>query len=401
MNMAKLKEINKLAFVVPSLYGSPRKLSSSVENLPNWEELERNKKTFQLSWDRILTKIQDQMQLASRETYKAILYVDLIPGHLIPNLIILINKSDHRLDDLIKRLNSSFSNVVPISFLFRPSLSNVVNHNLFSMGIQKYSSVITDSGWHGLVSSVIEDSPKFDQLAAEFCPGKQIENLSQSFLALVKDILKADKKARMFDGNISKFARVLKYHEPLTEELVSKLDNYLGFFIASDDSWEGKVVSDDYSAVRLLFFFMNELKLSHVELPPNAMKIYEQRKNLDKAIDMLNAQEPDRGNFWREYMPFANRVVSKSSSGIVAVAFFFGSTVIVEFAPSGNAAYVYKREVFEKELLKASDLRRWKNKNITMPIRRFTREDGTLYHHKSWQHQFRRLIDNIIRKRNV
>jgi hypothetical protein len=131
------------------------------------------------------------------------------------------------------------------------------------------------------------------------------------------------------------------------------------------------------------------------------MKIYEQRKNLDKAIDMLNAQEPDRGNFWREYMPFANRVVSKSSSGIVAVAFFFGSTVIVEFAPSGNAAYVYKREVFEKELLKASDLRRWKNKNITMPIRRFTREDGTLYHHKSWQHQFRRLIDNIIRKRNV
>ena len=131
-------------------------------------------------------------------------------------------------------------------------------------------------------------------------------------------------------------------------------------------------------------------------MPTNIKRIFNQRQILKKAIELLNEKEPDRGNFWVEYMPKANRVIPKDGGRDVAVAFFFNNYVIVEFAPSGNAAYLYKRDVFEKNLLKSRDILGWKSKKDTHVIPDFTRKDGTLYHTPDWQENFSSVLNVLI-----
>ena len=100
-------------------------------------------------------------------------------------------------------------------------------------------------------------------------------------------------------------------------------------------------------------------------------------------------------------MPLASKVIPKRLGRVVAVAFYFGDTVIVEFAPKGNAAYVYKADKFEKILsAKTNDISIWKDSSLTLK-NPFTNSRGTKHHHRGWKDQFKLMINHYIRNQNV
>ena len=398
--MKSKTDIQKINFDVPVSYGNAKKLQTSTRELPNWDERARASKSFNLGWKKILGKISSREDLTKRELRKALVYFDSIPEELTANLkFILINFTrEDALTPIIDQLNRKYFNIMPIRFLLDEKLTNKFGEQYFLKGLVKFKAQIKQSGWQGLLLAINDSSSSFELIKNDFYSSDTPELFSESFGKLIEGLVECDWKANLFTHNVLDYISTLKDFGAKHTDLMENFDRYLGFYLDIDHSWEGKVISDDYIVVKLMNYFLREFNINSSQLPVNALKVFNQRKNLEKAIDLLNKQEPDRGNFWKKYMPFASRVMHQKSFSTVAVAFFFKNIVIVEFAPAGNAAYVYKRDIFEKYLLNSKTVMGWKRKEYTHKIRYFTRNDGTLYHIRNWQNDFSRILDTIVRK---
>ena len=328
---------------------------------------------------------------------KAILYFNLVPTELVGKLqYIIANEKSGALKPIILKLNRNFSSISPIKLFLEIDSLDGFNKKNFLPGLMRFKSEIAQNGWEGLLKGIVESPLEFNEIVREF--SVNIGSHDTSTVSLMKGIVEFDKEAKKFENYVIDYAEFLLLRDESKEYISEKFDHYLGLFLQRDESWEGKVISDDYSPVKLLRFYFDKLGHVYDSLPPNTKRVSDQRKNLEKAIELLNEEEPDRGNFWKKYMPAANRVIPKRGKNEVAVAFFFGNIVIVEFAPSGNAAYVYKRNIFEKNLLDSGTALGWKSKTHAHIIRNFTRSDGTLYHIQGWQDRFARAVKALIRR---
>jgi hypothetical protein len=385
-------------FAVPSTYGESSLLRGSVKQLPNWDEQIKNSKSFQATWERILEKISQNESLKPRELSKSLLFLDLVPEKIVSNLkqIILKDGDYEVLSPVIEKLNRGFINILPIQFLMDEDIVAKFGSEHFIKGLRLLSNEIVTGGWNGLIGGIIERGLEYHNIRENFLSNVGNDIQTESFTELIKGVIEYDKTAKLFLSNAVRFIDYLNRTDTETSFLIAQFDNYLSLYLKNDLSWEGKVISDDYEPVMLLKFYLITLNLESHQLPKTLKKIFDQREKLDDAITLLNRTQ-ERGDFWKEYMPFASRVVPKKGSNTVAVAFYFRDIVIVEFAPSGNAAYVYKKDEFEKHLLNSSSVLGWKNKELAHTIRNFTRSDGTLYHVQNWQRDFSRALDAFIK----
>ena len=393
------KDIQEINFKVPIEYSNAGELKEATKSLPDWEDKSCELKTFSLGWERILSKIKTGENLSQRELSKAVLYFNLVPVKLVEKLqyIIIANEKTGALEPIISKLNRKFSSILPVKLFLEIDVLERFNKKNFLSGLMRFKIEIVQSGWEGLLKGVVESQLDFNGIVREFSGNNEAYDSSMVFL--IKGIVEFDKEVKKFENCVIECAEYLLLREESNDYISEKFDHYLGLFLQSDESWEGKVISDNYAPVKLLRFYFDKLGHDHDSLPENAKRVFAQRENLKKSIDLLNQEEPDRGNFWKKYMPAANRVIPKRGKNKVAVAFFFGNIVIVEFAPSGNAAYVYKRDVFENNLLDLETASDWKSKNHTHVIRGFTRDDGTLYHFQRWQRKFSVALNALIGKK--
>ena len=397
--MAKLKEdIQRINFEVPIEYSNAKALKEAAKTLPDWDAKTRESKTFNIGWERIIAKIKTGEILTPRELSKAILYFDLVPSNLVEKLqyIVIANEKSGTLEPIVSKLNRNFSSILPIKMFLEIDVMEEFNGKNFLSGLNRFKTDIVQDGWEGLLKGIVNSQLSFSETLSEFSTNN--ESYETSMVSLAKGIVEFDKDVRKFETCGIEIAEFLYSKEESKDYISEKFDFYLGLFLLQDESWEGKVISDDYAPVKLLRLYFDKLGHVYDSLPVNLKRVFDQRKNLEKAIELLNQQEPDRGNFWKKYMPAANRVIPKRGRSEVAVAFFFGDIVIVEFAPSGNAAYVYKRDVFEKNLLNSRTALGWKSKTYTHTIRNFTRTDGTLHHVQGWQGKFSVALNALIRK---
>ena len=397
-NMMKLKEnFQAINFNVPETYSDAKSLMGVTSVLRDWDQLKHRSKLFNFSWQKIIQKIKIGKQLTDKEIFKAVLYFRLIPSEIVENLerLVINNENSEILKKIALYLNNNFKSISSIRFFLNIMELDEFNKSNFSNGIILFQSEIIQYGWEGLVDGVIRSNLNFDKMMSAFSVNNKTPR--ESVVALIKGVLQLDTNAIKFDKYAVAYAKYLLESNESNLYISEKFDSYLGCFLKRDTSWEGKVISNDYSPVQLMNFYLDQIGCSPESLPPNVKRIFNQRNNLENAIDLLNKEEPDRGNFWKEYMPYANRVVSKRGTNKVAVAFFFGDIVIVEFAPVGNAAYIYKTEVFEKYLLNLRDATDWKSSEKTLLINGFTRSKGTKHHHHGWQKDFSRFLNKLIK----
>ena len=388
-------------FDVPPEYHCAGLLREITSSLPDWVERHRKSKVFSFEWDNIISKIKKGEQLTGKELTRAILFVDLIPSDLIISLknITIEKRESDFMKQIALRINKNFLSFFPVKFLFEIDEMEKFNKSFLLLGLNEFKSEIIDKGKEGLLGGIVEKKLSLNEIQNKFKVGDKYQS-EESITALVNDLVDFDKKAKIFEINAVEF---IKYLSKTDEQgnVAKKFDYYLGLFLNENESWEGKVLSGDYAPVKLMNFYLNKFNYDKDSLPLNTRRIYEQRENLQNAIDLLNEQEPDRGNFWKKYMPESDRVISKKSSGRrneVAVAFFFGDVVIVEFAPKGNAAYIYKKSVFQEHLLNANEALDWKSKKHTYHMRNVTQNDGRFLHHHRWQKKISKTITRLIQE---
>ena len=125
-----------------------------------------------------------------------------------------------------------------------------------------------------------------------------------------------------------------------------------------------------------------------------------QAEDLHYAVELLTIHDIARAEFWKHYLPNADKVIPKRGRKEVAVACFFQEIVVVEFAPVGHAAYFYQREMFETQVMGRTWFRplshAWKNKQYTHHIGGVTNMDGTFHHLGFWQTRLARFLDSLI-----
>ena len=405
----------KIRFNVPDTYSRCPKIRKSTEDLPDWDNKTNKSEFSNYFWEMILDKIRENQVLSERETLVAVQSFQLLPNNLKESLTLILKKSNpENLKSLIRELNQNFSQIDQISFLLSiPELSNFLSKNLLP-GIFFLRDFVTREGWVGLLNGVLSwEKVTLKILKENFIDKKsgEIESsylISKSFINLIEGLVEYDKNTVLFKENVIDFLYLtaseslnknicFSEDEDRQKSLISKFDRYLGVFLNKDLSWEVHVISDDYVPVKLVYLFYDKFKLGFEQLPSNARRVIERRKGLESVIDAMNREEPDRGRFWKEYMPFADQIILKQGNDKVAVAFYFKNYVIVEFAPKGNAAYVYRRGIFEKYLSRASNPTiEWKSKEHGLYFKGVTRDYGDFYHIQGWQSNLAKFLDRII-----
>ncbi|WP_413292324.1 hypothetical protein ACLSU7_13045 [Bdellovibrio sp. HCB185ZH] len=179
-------------------------------------------------------------------------------------------------------------------------------------------------------------------------------------------------------------------------DCLALVDEMLGHYFVADSSWATKVLEEKFFLGILLS------RISTLSRDKTRINQYKNIELLRKKVDeinnvlkMLNDVEPDRGNFWRKYLPLCHYVEPKRiDKGLVATAFAFPTFVIVEFAPVGTSALLYERSTFDTEIRSTKN---WRDLNVVRPFPPYS-NDGRLLHMSNWERKFNELIVMLLRK---
>lgn len=383
------------------LVHQPSSLRKAASEIPNFESIYNASKSFNLTWERILGKIKRKDDLDAKEIQRILLYFTLIDDQeLYENLKYILEnkKSTKDIETGLLVLNNDIREIEPIRFILK--LNNLANiySKILNEGIINNKDAIIDEGWQGLINNLLKKIP--EDGVSSFKEQFKLKNKHNIWRDLLYSMIDLDTSGIYLLNYIYEISQEIGSEEQIEQSDMNKFDRWVGKFISSGQSWEGKVLNNDYPLVKLAYFFLEKLMITKEELSVNLRKVLEQRENLLNAIDLLNIEKA-RGDFWKEWIESTDRVIpKKDSSTTVAVAFFFGNTVIVEFAPTGNAAHLYNKDDFLNLNKKATKVIDWKNKEESKKTRiPRTRKDGTLHHTGNWKGQFTGVIRYLLRNK--
>lgn len=174
----------------------------------------------------------------------------------------------------------------------------------------------------------------------------------------------------------------------------TRMEKILANYIGENPAWKTELLSETQPVGVFIRWF--EKQSGDVQSRMLQFKtIQEIRAELElfkRVLDELEKKSPGRASFWRERLENSLFVYTKSFRGKVGVAFRFGKSVIVEFGPEGNAAYVYDAEVFETKIRSTNE---WRRPEFGRTISGFTDStyQGSIRHTEGWQAKMNILIN--------
>lgn len=69
---------------------------------------------------------------------------------------------------------------------------------------------------------------------------------------------------------------------------------------------------------------------------------------ISKNIEATEEEARRRFNFWRNYLEYLEDAIFIPGEDKNKLVLIFKNIIVVEFSKTGNAAYIYRREVFEE-----------------------------------------------------
>lgn len=263
------------------------------------------------------------------------------------------------------------------------SLSEKAPRELREKNVKEVSSLVSLLVSNDTLSSFIE---RFVRAGGE---SSGIEVLASVLRSRADAVVVYDEVLRVIIDSLHECLREPKLLLPHFEETAS-------MYLQLDPSYSTKLVSTERSIGYMLAWVkQNELVIG-LEFP-SLLKLRKEQLDLNKAIKTLSQKDYSRGEYWQSQISRADRVVVNTFKfgQLVGVAMWYGDYVIAEFGPTGNAAHIYERTVFEEEVLHTDD---WKQSSLVVEDIQLSERvpPGMVYHHKGWQERVSQLLDRLL-----
>lgn len=182
------------------------------------------------------------------------------------------------------------------------------------------------------------------------------------------------------------------------------IDDMLLKYQQMHENWSASLGTEK-SFLNLLISNITNREYAQSSYGPVLKEIIEYQALIKKAFDMLRSKSGDRADFWESLSNEFTQIIPKDFKQSIGLALFTETHVIVEFAPTGNAAFIYKREVFVDQVSKTKT---WRDPDLAGDDKfrssRFQSRSpdnlintGRFTHIGNWQQDMRRIVERLTR----
>ena len=334
------------SFTAVDLKVAPKKLKvATKEVLEKHEDVMGDTKILN-DWNHIYEKIKTHRRLSFRELKYSLTKIEELDENCVSFLGDTFRKY-YLTEDFTR---NCFSHILRS---FRPWPVVQFFFSIFDQ-VDSSENLREEFAFHLKHREKVEISASFD----EFCD-LLFENVSsvgdlRSFLTLSLEAEKAiisyvRKKPlpHLFKDKTNALLTFLLEALPVNEFPVL-IERYLSVYFAATPNWSALILQPDNPLNILVRFVLNS-NLLRRDYGERLLKVFQKYELAKDAISELKKISVERGEYWEGKLRAFDKIeVRKFGKGLIALAMFTNRYVIVEFAPSGNAAFFYKEENFKE-----------------------------------------------------
>lgn len=217
-----------------------------------------------------------------------------------------------------------------------------------------------------------------------------------STITLLTDVLVVrDDAVGVIDAAMPSIVKLVDLHFSSTKLTLPELERLAAFYLENDSSWSTKLTDEERSLGVMLSWLIRK-KIIIDDSFTALSHLLKERLALSEALRVLSAKSRERGEYWQTQLNRAGKVMPKSfgRAGLVGVAMWFRDYVVAEFGPTGNAAHIYRKEIFELEVLHSDN---WKRLDlVATEIQLDGSKAGTIHHVGEWKRAATQVIDRLV-----
>ena len=402
-----------VACIAPSSYTvfesvAPKRLKKTVNSLQLMDD-EIIESKFKTIWSRIIKKIESGRKLSRRDKKRVLLYFEnLKPAQENKFRQLFLNGMDREaITEIAKVVINSLRPIKAISFLCEEQILSQFGQEHLGSGVARHIEAFHTADPKEVERDFLDQYFDIASILTVFCC--DFENIPATLKGIVGIMLMNDINAKFLSSDPDQL--LLDGFKLFgVERFMTILDQVAGHFITLNPEWAAQIFSNDYPLNRLAIYLEGHDELKE-HFSNNLIQILREYQLVNTAIEKLSSIAKIRGDFWQNNIKKCNKLIAQENRSVYALAMYFGKYVIVEHAPTGNAAYVYLSIIFDE---KVKSLKDWKQKGFSekkfsrIPYKKrffrgrgkeqmFTKKDGTIAHVGNWQNKIEILVKYMIK----
>ena len=378
----------------------PRKLIEALQKLPDFD-VSLTGGPSGLLWMRLLERIKNGEHLSNLEKTQAMNNFANLPIELVSVFLLAFEKN---LDPNVllrssKTLNLTLQPYRLANYLAGDSILKKFGNSHLTKGLYDNREYFKSNQATLFCDKLLESPNSIFERIREFAINTEANNiLNFGQLEILRTLFTRANCHRLLDLDPLHLIGFSSCFPEQQFSPIQSIDRVLLSYMTAVANWHAQLLDKNNPLARFVYYLTENNTPANREILGSKViqDVLSKLNELTNVISRLNEVEPDRGNFWRNYLKFADYVLFKKfpfPQKYIACAFAFQNIVVVEFAPTGNAAYIYDRETFENQIRTGSD---WKKRELTKRSPGFSK-DGRLFHQSAWQSHFSRFLQYHIR----
>jgi hypothetical protein len=325
---------------------SPTKLKEARSTVYKKYDKYMNSAVNDQKWPSIYRKIQNEKDLKFRDLKYSLFKTDELND---PEKSFLIKQFRGRFNETAL-VEGSFLNILNMlkpwpSVQIFLSLSGKVDVSLepYKFVIDNREIVEQVNSLEDFQNTFLKDVASIEQLNTFYEKSDVMAKMTKSYLMGVNT------KDKLFNDETKEFVGFLFSIIPF-EFMTKVLENYLGNYLRDTPNWSALIL-DKENTLNKLISKLDELNFPKKEHGERLKIVFNKYHLSQDVISELKRLSQERGDYWEHKLKnFDSIDVKKFGSRKYGLAMFIKDFVVVEFAPTGNAAFFYKKEVFVSEV---------------------------------------------------
>jgi hypothetical protein len=379
----------------------PVKLRAVEENMRDYQ-IDPMVGTPVKKWHRFLEKLANMEPLTNAERSIGLISANLIPIQFVKSFETLFSQGldEAYFKKIVQKLTSTLLPEESISILLSVDERFLNDPTSFPQSLRMWKNRTEKFTHLGFAGAIQVSSDPISAIKA-LRTNPSLQGFSSGQIKIIEALCRLEKVEVFLDRSARELPDFL--FSNLEDELVASghLDRLLAIYLNGKPTWKTDVLSSMKPVGIFVKWILSQApsRRSVLESRPAIKLVLKAALEINEVLNELQAVEADRASFWRTKLELCSFVIPrtfKKGNAKVGVAFGIGEYVICEFAPSGNAAFLYKARDFELHI-KDSDTWRDPSFGQHYPGLTTTNIPGQIRHVGSWQSVLSRLLDAIER----
>jgi len=353
--------------------------------------------TNEKKWPRIYKKIQNREKLRLRELKYALFKTDILNEEECSFLLTSVSK-DFNSPEIVSSLFSGVMTLMKpwksVGLLLRLDsklCSSIENIEFFS---KNRDVVIKSSNVDSFAESICQSATTISDL-------KDLQKSSATLNKLTISFVQANTLDTVFRDDTNMLLDFL-FDNLKNDTFLTLVDRYIGNFLLDNKNWSSQILDSSYTLNKLIEFILNK-KIVITSFGERLKTVYDKYLLTSDFISELRGLSKERADYWEfKIKNFDAIEVRKFGSRKFGMAMYLKKYVVVEFAPVGNAAYFYTKDVFNEVIKDSSN---WSNKDSSginvgqgsYTLRKEFRDlkNGSFSHSGNWTRRMDRILQVI------